>query len=173
MRNIEFKARLLDRDRARDVCREVGAAPVAVLEQRDTYFEVPSGRLKRRETRGELTQWVEYHRPDTVDAVASDYELLNAREAAERFDLTTLRQWVVVDKVRELYRVGEIRIHLDRVRGLGDFLEFEALVNKAQPQAQAESALSALRAQFKPVLGSAYRESYSDLCSRLTRASKA
>jgi predicted adenylyl cyclase CyaB len=33
----------------------------------------------------------------------------------------------VVEKRREIYFVGNVKIHLDRVRGLGTFLEVEAM----------------------------------------------
>ena len=36
----------------------------------------------------------------------------------------------VVDKLREIYYVDNVKIHLDRVRGLGKFLEVEAFVKK-------------------------------------------
>jgi len=169
MRNIEFKARLLDLAAARHACREVGAVRVDLLEQRDTYFEIANGRLKRREAEGQLTEWIEYHRANSTSATPSDYEVFTTREAATRYDLSSLTPWVVVDKVRELYLVGQTRIHLDRVHDLGDFLEFEALVNEEQNQAQAEAALASLQASFKPVLGPVLSESYSDL--RLQRKS--
>lgn len=165
MRNIEFKARLLDLAAARHVCRKVGAVRVDLLEQRDTYFEIASGRLKRREAEGQLTEWIEYHRANSTSATPSDYEVFTTREAATRYDLSSLTPWVVVDKVRELYLVGQTRIHLDRVHNLGDFLEFEALVNEEQNQVQAEGALESLRNSFKAVLGPALRDSYSDLCA--------
>lgn len=167
MRNIEFKARLIDPEAARRVCREVGAERVDVLEQRDTYFEIANGRLKRREAQGQLTEWIEYHRGNSTEATPSDYEVFTTHEASQRHNLSSLVPWTVVDKVRELYLVGQTRIHLDRVRNLGNFLEFEALVNEKQNQAQAEAALAALQAAFKPVLGAALSESYSDLSGRL------
>jgi len=165
MRNIEFKARLLDLAAARHVCREVGAVRIDLLEQRDTYFEIASGRLKRREAEAQLTEWIEYHRADSRRATPSDYEVFTTREAAQRYDLSSLIPWVIVDKVRELYLVGQTRIHLDRVRDLGDFLEFEALVNEKQNQVQAEAALESLQSSFKSVLGPALSDSYSDLCA--------
>ncbi len=90
MRNVEWKARLLYRERAERICRELGAREVAILEQRDTYFRVARGRLKRRECAGRPTEWIEYFRPDQRDARSSDYALYTSREAVERFDLDAL-----------------------------------------------------------------------------------
>ncbi|MBW2245561.1 MAG: CYTH domain-containing protein [Deltaproteobacteria bacterium] len=43
----------------------------------------------------------------------------------------------VVRKEREIALVGNVRIHLDRVEGLGTFLELEAVFD-ASPEAEAE-----------------------------------
>ena len=165
MRNVELKCRLLDPERAAVLCRELGARHVATLEQRDTYYETHVGRLKRRECRGRQTQWIAYSRSDQPTARASDYELFDPREAARRYELASLRSWAVVSKRRELWMAGEVRIHLDRVDGLGSFLELEALVNERQSEARARRALEALRNALKPVLGAPCPESYSDLTS--------
>jgi hypothetical protein len=45
-RNIELKARCPNLAAARAAALRVGATPVGVLEQLDTYFRVPHGRLK-------------------------------------------------------------------------------------------------------------------------------
>ncbi len=163
MRNVEWKARLLYRERAERICRELGAREVAILEQRDTYFRVARGRLKRRECAGRPTEWIEYFRPDQRDARSSDYALYTSREAVERFDLDALEVLVVVAKRRALFLKGEVRIHLDDVEGLGSFFELEALVNERQSQAEAERALEALCSAFKPALGEPLALSYSDL----------
>ena len=163
MRNVELKCRLLDPERAAELSRELGARHVATLEQRDTYYETEAGRLKRRECGGRETEWIAYSRGDSSSARASDYELFDAREAARRYDLTTLRSWAVVRKRRELWLAGEVRIHLDRVDGLGDFLEFEALVNERQNEPDARRALEALHKTLEPVLGAPCPGSYSDM----------
>lgn len=163
MRNVELKCRLLDPERAAELCRESGARHVATLEQRDTYYETPAGRLKRRECRGRETEWIAYSRGDSSSARASDYELFDAREAARRYDLAGLRSWAVVSKRRELWLAGEVRIHLDRVDGLGNFLEFEALVNERQNEPDAGRALEALHKTMEPVLGAPCPRSYSDM----------
>ena len=57
-RNIELKARCPDPDAAREAARRLGAEFAGVLEQRDTYFVVPHGRLKLRQTAGKGAQLV-------------------------------------------------------------------------------------------------------------------
>jgi adenylate cyclase class IV len=101
-RNLELKAR--DRDPARSlrVCRELGAEDKGTLVQRDTYFEVPRGRLKLREEPDAAATLIAYERPD-----------------------------LVVGKVRRLFIHEGVRIHLDRVDDLGDFIEFGDLLRAA------------------------------------------
>jgi len=166
MRNVEIKCHLRDRDLALAICRRRAARMVDTLDQRDTYYEVPLGRLKRRETAGQLTQWVEYHRADEATARASDYALLDARDVARRYPLAALRVRSVVQKRRTLLMEGDVRIHLDQVDGLGPFLELEALVNERQNEAEAASALEDLLRELKPALGETCSQSYCDLVSR-------
>lgn len=168
MRNIEFKCRLADRDRALRLCRELGARWGSELEQRDTYYRTVRGRLKRRECPGEPTCWIEYDRADEPDQRPSDYAIYTPGEAAQRFELANLVAWVVVRKRRTLLMHGEVRIHLDQVHGLGAFLELESLVNERQSELEAERALTRLRSALAPVLGPATSESYSDLVAAST-----
>ena len=165
MRNVEIKCELRDRARALRICNELGARRVGLLEQRDTYYRVVDGRLKRRECPGRPDQWIAYTRTNDARPRPSDYELLSADEAAQRFDLAALAEWAVVDKRRTLLMVGLVRVHLDEVAGLGEFLELEARVNERQDEAQAARALERILRAFAPALGAICPESYSDLVS--------
>jgi adenylate cyclase class IV len=61
-RNIELKARCPDLNAAREAARRLGAEFAGTLEQRDTYFVVPHGRLKLRQTAGHGAELVAYAR---------------------------------------------------------------------------------------------------------------
>lgn len=167
MRNVEWKGELLDFGKAERICAELGARRMGILEQRDTYFVVPDGRLKRRECTGRADEWIHYFRSDAPGARNSEYTLHTTEEAAARFDLDALEPWVVVAKRRTLYLSAEVRIHLDRVERLGSFFELEALVNERQSAPEAERALAELLRALKPVLGAPVPSSYSDLVAAL------
>ncbi len=139
-RNVELKA--LDPDPARSlaVCRELGAEDRGVVRQRDTYFRAREGRLKLREEEPGGAVLVQYDRPDGAAARESRYRLVPVDEAEalrEALD-AALGTLVVVDKERHLLLWEGVRIHLDRVDGLGTFVELEGV-------APPESDLSAER----------------------------
>lgn len=80
----------------------------------------------------------------------------------------TLPVWVVVDKRRELWLTGDrVRVHLDRVRALGSFLELESPTGDGAgdlPRARRRTVelLAALGlGEATPIPGS-----YSDLLAR-------
>lgn len=163
MRNVEYKAELRDPELARAICRSLGAAHEADLEQTDTYFRIADGRLKRRETVGEPAEYIFYSRTDRIDPRVSHYVVYSEAEARERFGASPLPVWVVVRKSRELYLLENVRIHLDSVENLGLFLEFEAVVGPEHDVAMCQEDVAFLRSTFAPALGEAISVSYSDL----------
>lgn len=163
MHNVEYKAELRDLEMARATCRAVGAAYITTLHQTDTYFRVPSGRLKRRECTGEPTEWIFYDRSDESRPRLSSFTIYSDAQARERFGVNPLPELVVVRKSRELYLIDNVRIHLDEVEGLGRFFELEALVSPGFPVPRCHAAVDRLRATFGPVLGEPLSVSYADL----------
>ena len=167
MQNVEFKAELREPELARAALRRLGAAAVATVQQTDTYFRVASGRLKRRETKyegvDEPVEIIHYERHDRSQPKISKFHIFTEDQAAERFGTLPLPVWVVVEKTREIFMKGGVRIHLDHVEGLGRFIEFEALVSKTQNVARCHEVLAELRAAVAPTLGEAISVSYSDL----------
>jgi homotetrameric cytidine deaminase len=150
-RNVELKATDTDPERSLAVCRELGAEDRGVLVQRDTYFRAGAGRLKLREEQPGGATLVQYERPDDPRARLSAYRLVPVADPdGLRVALdAALGTLVVVDKERHLFLWDGVRIHLDRVRGLGTFVELEGV-------AAADSDLEAERAkvaQLQAALG--------------------
>jgi homotetrameric cytidine deaminase len=128
-RNVEVKATDPDPDRSLAVCLELGAEDRGILVQRDTYFRVADGRLKLREETPGGAALIQYHRPDAALARESRYRIAPVEDGAalrEALD-AALGTLVVVDKERRLLLWEGVRIHLDRVQGLGSFLELEGV----------------------------------------------
>jgi adenylate cyclase, class 2 len=129
MTNIEVKARCDSFERIEARLTELGAGLAGVFEQSDTYFRVPRGRLKLRESGPDEGQLIHYERPDTQGPKRSDYQVAHTTDpAAMRAVLAALLgTWLEVVKRRQIWLWENVRIHLDEVRGLGRFVELEAV----------------------------------------------
>ncbi len=128
-RNVELKAVDRDPDTTLAVALAAGATDQGTLVQRDTYFAVPTGRLKLRETEGAPAQLIAYERPDDPEVRLSRYHLVEVADPSATLAglSTTLGVRVVVSKRRRLLRWQNVRVHLDDVDRLGRFLELEAV----------------------------------------------
>lgn len=163
MQNVEFKAELRDLPLARSVCRALRATSIATLEQTDTYYRVPNGRLKKRECIGEPTEYIFYDRQNGSLPKTSSFTIYSESQAHERFGRNPLPIWLIVKKSRELWMLGGVRIHLDAVDGLGNFIEFEALVSPSQSIPKCHETLTDLRQAFSHCMGEPIASSYSDM----------
>ncbi|MCC6425962.1 MAG: class IV adenylate cyclase [Phycisphaerales bacterium] len=163
MHNVEFKAELRDIQLARSLAKAHGAAFIDAVEQVDTYFRVPAGRLKKRQTTGEPVEYIFYDRDNRIKPKLSHFTIYTEAQAIERFGTTPMPVWLTVKKVREIYLLGNVRIHLDTVEKLGTFMEFEALVGTNHPVAQCHKSIADLREVFAPVMGEPISSGYSDL----------
>jgi len=161
--NFEFKARLNDEPRLREALKRLGARFIGTDHQIDTYFRVPSGRLKLREGRLE-NALIFYRRNNLRRARQAHVELalLPRRNSLRAILARSLGTLTVVDKRRDIYFVKNVKIHLDRVRGLGKFLEVEAIShagNLKKIRAQARQFQKLFGITAKDIVA----ESYSDL----------
>jgi adenylate cyclase, class 2 len=165
-RNLELKARDPDPIRSLRTCVGLGTEDRGTLEQADTYFEVPRGRLKLRRETGAGAHLIAYRRPDTVDQKESRYELVEVADAdaLERALAASLGVVAVVRKSRRLFLLGNVRIHLDAVEGLGSFIEFEAVAGPDDPDtSRFERRLDELRRAFAIADVDLVARSYCDL----------
>jgi predicted adenylyl cyclase CyaB len=128
--NIEIKARCANQDKIREILKSHNADFKGVDHQVDTYFKIPAGRLKLREGNIE-NSLIFYNREDKKGPKQSDVTLLQvARDASLKEILKkALGVLVEVDKEREIYFIENVKFHLDKVKGLGTFVEIEAIDN--------------------------------------------
>ncbi|MEK6845334.1 MAG: class IV adenylate cyclase [Nanoarchaeota archaeon] len=147
--NVEIKAKSSHLDEIRNVLKSLHADFRGVDQQIDTYFKVPSGRLKLRE--GNILEALNYQTFKASPNSKSVYYIENYLIQYDREDRdgpkqsnvvlyestpkSTLKEaltkalgiLVVVDKQREIYFIDNVKFHLDRVRDLGTFVEIEAI----------------------------------------------
>ncbi len=125
---IEIKARCADPARIREILLAKSARPVGTDHQIDTYFRVPHGRLKLRQGDIENTL-IFYARPDQHGPKRSDVALYPTTPASPLKQLLSaaLGVLVTVDKRREIYFLDNVKFHIDQVKGLGGFVEIEAI----------------------------------------------
>ena len=130
MKNVELKARRTSVARDRKTAAAAGATFAKRMTQRDTYFRARSGRLKLREQSPGKAELIAYVRPDRQHARVCDYFVVPVPDPRTVRKLLTacLGKLAEVKKARDLYLRRGVRIHLDRVAGLGMFLEFEAVL---------------------------------------------
>lgn len=165
MQNIEIKARLRDRAALLEVLAELGAARISSLAQVDTYFTVPAGRLKLRQTPGEPDVLIFYRRDNRSEPKLSDYHLaaIAPEQNLAGMLAAALGVRVVVRKQRELWRWHNVRVHLDEVEGLGAFLELEAQVDGANDESLCQRRTRELMAAFGLAPSELIAGSYADL----------
>jgi adenylate cyclase, class 2 len=164
-RNLERKCRCADLSTASAAVERLGARCEGVLEQTDVYFRVPNGRLKLRTTPGQPTVLIWYERPNEINVRWSRYYLVPIS------DPTTLRAVLAaalgergeVRKRRTLWLWHNVRIHLDKVAGLGTFVEFEAVMSASDDEATAQARLTELAAALGLTPADDVAGSYADL----------
>ena len=126
--NVEIKARSARHVQIKALLVQRNARRVGLDHQIDTYFRVQEGRLKLREGSIE-NSLIYYSRSNQAGPKRSDVLLYKlAPDPALKNVLTASNGvLVVVDKQREIWFDGNVKLHLDTVNGLGTFVEIEAI----------------------------------------------
>lgn len=160
---VEMKARYEDLGKARALLS--GAEHVATVRQVDTYFALGERRLKLRAVEGTKEgQLIYYERPDIAGVKESRVLLAGLPDAkAVREILTSVfPPKAEVRKTREIYRFQGVQVHLDTVRGLGNFLEFEKVIADPTEAEEGRTHLESLKAYFQIPDDDLMASSYSD-----------
>jgi len=163
--NIELKARRRSLRADRQVCKALGARPKGVIKQRDTYFVVKRGRFKLREQEPGRAELIAYLRPDESGPRLCNYFVIPVRDPVPVKALlgSCLGVLAEVRKNRELYLWRGVRIHLDRVKGLGLFLEFEAVLTRGRDARWGHRMVAKLKEAFGISSGDLIPTSYLEL----------
>ena len=133
-RNIEIKASVADLAAIEARARAVATRGPDDLVQDDTFFRCAHGRLKLRELGGGRGELIHYVRGDEAGPKVSDYSIAPTAEPAALRE-TLARAYGILGRVskrRRVYLVDRTRVHLDRVEGLGAFVELEVVLREAE-----------------------------------------
>jgi predicted adenylyl cyclase CyaB len=114
---------------------------------------------KLSDMEGEL---IFYQRPDRVGPKESFYLLVPTASPDVLCEALSLAYGIVgrVRKERTVFLFGRTRIHLDRVQGLGDFLELEVVLAENEPteagMREAREVLEKLQVSADQLVSGAY-----------------
>lgn len=139
--NIEIKARARNFEEIKARAEKLSDKPVEVIPQEDIFFNTPQGRLKLRILSGEKSQLIYYTRPDQEGPKRSDYHIFHTSDPESLKRILELTYGIrgIVRKTRYLYLVGQTRVHLDDVEGLGPFMELEVVLQEGQRDSEGQA----------------------------------
>jgi predicted adenylyl cyclase CyaB len=148
--NVEIKAVLANRAGAELTAARLSGCGPEILHQEDIFFPGPRGRLKLRILAPDQGELIQYDRADAAEARLSRYIIARTPDPRALLEILAgvLGTGGVVKKTRHLYLLGQTRVHIDAVDGLGDFLELEVVLQPGQSEADGRRIAEALLAEF-------------------------
>ncbi len=166
--NIEIKAVLTDREAAEKIAARLSDSGPEIIQQEDHFFPCANARLKLRILGADRGELIRYDRSNCAEARPSDYQIARTTDPHLLLEilLATLGQSGSVKKTRKLYLVGQTRVHIDQVEGLGDFLELEVVLRSGQGEAEGKSIAWRLLSEFKIDQYQLLADAYIDMLQR-------
>jgi predicted adenylyl cyclase CyaB len=163
--NIEIKARARNFEEIRARAEKLSNKPVEVIPQEDVFFNTLQGRLKLRILSGENSQLIYYTRPDQEGPKRSDYHIFHTGDPESLKRVLELAYGIrgIVKKTRYLYLVGQTRVHLDDVEGLGPFMELEVVLQQEQSEAEGQAIAEDLMERLGVARSDLLEGAYMDL----------
>jgi len=161
-RNIEIKARIESVEALEPIAATLATEGPIGIAQDDTFFRCPGGRLKLRVFFPTECELIFYRRADQLGPKESFYIRSPTSSPETLREALSLAYGQVgrVVKRRTLYLVGRTRVHLDRVEGLGDFLELEVVLEEGEPSEigvrEARALMSQLGIEPSALIETAY-----------------
>lgn len=134
--NLELKIALNSFDSVVSKLNQIEAEFISTLYQRDIYFSNKESLLKLRIENGSESL-IRYKRNEKSRDRFSEYQVIYlASKGTEEFFSKIFKVDVVVEKKRLLYMYNNTRIHLDKIKSLGYYLELETFVLHGKKDAQ-------------------------------------
>jgi adenylate cyclase class IV len=134
-RNIEIKARIASVEALTPLAAAIADQGPFEIAQDDTFFACEAGRLKLRAFSAEQGELIFYRRANQRGPKESFYLRSPTSTPDSLREALSLAygQAGRVRKHRTLFLVGRTRVHLDRVIGLGHFVELEVVLEDGEP----------------------------------------
>jgi predicted adenylyl cyclase CyaB len=163
--NVEIKARARNPVRLKSLAEVLTLTPSQLIVQEDTFFAVPRGRLKLRKFSSKSAELIYYEREGGPGPKESRYSisLTSEPDSLKAVLQQALGVLGCVRKQRTLYLVGQTRIHLDQVEGLGPFVELEVVLQTHQSRADGIEIARELMAELEIQESDLVEQAYVDL----------
>src|SRR5262245_33984201 len=170
--NIAIKSRVKDFARIKAIAEDLASSPGELIEQEDIFFEVPRGRLKLRIFSSFSAELIYYERADRLGPKESRYSIPRSSEpdALRAILQRSLGIRGIVKKQRILYLVGQTRIHLDEVGGVGSFVGLEVVMQNNQSPAEGAQIGRGLMTQLEIRDSDLVEQAYIDLLQQVESA---
>jgi adenylate cyclase, class 2 len=146
-KNLEIKAPVKNLTACRKIAADYCKNDKSVLHyfegQEDIYYSVKRGRLKLRIINGISGTLIYYNRSNKTGTRVSNYYLAQTGTPSEMDAIMTglFGKLITINKKREIFISDNVRIHLDSVKGLGKYLEFEVIFNSINSAGRAMKKL--------------------------------
>jgi len=167
-RNVEIKAKIDKIEALIPIIASLAETGPFDLPQHDTFFNCPVGFLKLRSFSPSSGELIFYQRPQLRGPKLSLYYISPTVEPDSLRNTLALAYGILgtVRKQRILYLLGNTRIHLDRVDGLGDFLEIEVVLADLQTLSSGECIALELMAKIGVLPKQLISDSYLELLGK-------
>lgn len=166
---VEIKAPVEDLKEVREVIKGLGGKLKSVEKQLDMYFQHPCRdfkltdealRLRRSNSKSYMTYKGPKISPKTKSRVEIEVEISDFEKALEILMNLGFKCIGKVNKVREIWKLKEVQISLDKVESLGDFIEIEVESEKLK---EAEEAVYKILNKLNIPASKTTRKSYLEM----------
>lgn len=170
--NIEIKAKCNDFAGVLALVKQSSGAVRVEMDQEDTFFNVPRGKLKMRCDKQGHCELIYYRRSIADGIMTSNYyrQPMKTPDLQRKNLLEQYGESCTVRKHRIAFIAGNVRIHLDEVVGLGRFVEVEVLAEGVDGRNNARQLAKRLIGLLGLSRSDLITEAYEDLLAHRQRS---
>ncbi|MCP4024371.1 MAG: class IV adenylate cyclase [Desulfobacteraceae bacterium] len=149
-KNIEIKAALDDVAFYLKKAGSLSDTDPEIIEQKDYFFNCSNGRLKLRFFSDHNGELIFYKRNNQPGPKACEYFITKTSEPGQLLKVLKKAHGIfgVVKKTRTLFLIGRCRVHIDQVKDLGNYLEFEVVLSEDEQMQVGKNEADLLMKQF-------------------------